>query len=189
MCNLCILKTIRYINCSLPTYKRTQEPPFPLWHHTGRAAPMQVRLTCSFSSTVLVVVVAVGHFIVTYNFYILRIGHCCYGALATFAFAQTHTHRETENFCQFYAEWPEMPTMPPNLMRVGFGLESSRSSRSPLWDWHCAQLDKSNKFSCPTVRRGAGSWTRWHLMCVYHAVWCEEWATLSLSLSLSCSAT
>lgn len=96
MCNLCILKTIRYINCSLPTYKRTQKPPFPLWHHTGRAAPMQVRLTCSFSSTVLVVVVAVGHFIVTYNFYILRIGHCCYGALATFAFAQTHTHTQRD---------------------------------------------------------------------------------------------
>lgn len=99
----------------------------------------------------------------------------------TFALA---VRERGENFCQFYAEWPEMPTMPPNLMRNGFGLESSRSSL--LWDSHCAQLDKSNKFSCPTLRRGAGSWTRgisYVFTTLYDVRSGQTFPALSLSLS------
>jgi len=136
VCNLCILKTIYFI---LPTYTYTHTHT-----HTHLHGHHFICMHFSFSPCVRFYFVILFYFFLTYNFYFLSIGHCCHGA--------SELLRWHKIFLLFHVGWPEMPASlsnatptPPNLMRNGFGLESGIAVAT--------KLDKSNKFSCSTVRR------------------------------------
>lgn len=141
------------MNFDLPTYRRTQTP----CTHTHTLSPCRSHSHAFFCHCCC----CCRFFFVMYNFYILRIGHCCHDAVAANFCLGTHTHRGGQTDTQLLSVLCGMARDASDATE--FNAQWIRTWEQPLASCDRVQLDRSNKFSCPTViwagvERGGRCW-------------------------------